>query len=131
MQVMSRLISDLDLSVEGVVRLFSLRDKAMRAEGLPSLQAMQESEALKHTLSRLDLVGTRPRSLSVDVLPLLKLETEEEELLTLPLLSVHDAWEQFASGLHSDEIPDSHTETEDGPAAFQEPPTDCTWHLTP
>eukprot|EP01053_Blabericola_migrator_P007927 Blabericola_migrator_1__7926@NODE_4060_length_1355_cov_34_763975_g1766_i1_p1_GENE_NODE_4060_length_1355_cov_34_763975_g1766_i1NODE_4060_length_1355_cov_34_763975_g1766_i1_p1_ORF_typecomplete_len300_score62_32_NODE_4060_length_1355_cov_34_763975_g1766_i13471246 len=131
MQVMSRLVSDLDLSVGGVVRLFSLRDKAMRAEGLSPSQAMKKTEALFDALSCFDLVATRPPSLCVDVLPLLKLEPEEEDLLTLPLDSIKDAWEQFASELQSDTTPDTHIETEDESPVPPIQLADCTWHFAP
>eukprot|EP01053_Blabericola_migrator_P007252 Blabericola_migrator_1__7251@NODE_3682_length_1580_cov_58_645737_g2284_i0_p1_GENE_NODE_3682_length_1580_cov_58_645737_g2284_i0NODE_3682_length_1580_cov_58_645737_g2284_i0_p1_ORF_typecomplete_len241_score45_57_NODE_3682_length_1580_cov_58_645737_g2284_i05711293 len=130
MLVVSDLVSDLDLSLEGVVRLFKLRDKAMRAKGLTSLQAMKEIEKLKDALCHLDLIGTRPRSLCSDVLPLLKLELEEEEMLALPLKSVLNAWELLAFEMQiADKTPDTHIDTEDESSASQVPLNDCTWHF--
>eukprot|EP01053_Blabericola_migrator_P004891 Blabericola_migrator_1__4890@NODE_2556_length_2615_cov_20_197017_g1597_i0_p2_GENE_NODE_2556_length_2615_cov_20_197017_g1597_i0NODE_2556_length_2615_cov_20_197017_g1597_i0_p2_ORF_typecomplete_len168_score25_31_NODE_2556_length_2615_cov_20_197017_g1597_i0282785 len=139
MQVMSYLVSRLDLSIKGVLRLFDLRARAMRAKGFSTLQVMKETEgrgsdhsvirsvslALMHELSGLDLVGTRPRSLRVDALPLIKLEPEEEKSLTLSLDSVHDAWEQFASRSYSSVTPDTHidvhNDSDDDDIAFSSP----------
>eukprot|EP01053_Blabericola_migrator_P000446 Blabericola_migrator_1__445@NODE_1106_length_5420_cov_26_488324_g757_i0_p2_GENE_NODE_1106_length_5420_cov_26_488324_g757_i0NODE_1106_length_5420_cov_26_488324_g757_i0_p2_ORF_typecomplete_len310_score56_23DUF1086/PF06461_11/0_016Cbl_N2/PF02761_14/1_9Cbl_N2/PF02761_14/3_3e02_NODE_1106_length_5420_cov_26_488324_g757_i044015330 len=128
MQVMSYLVSRFDLSVKGAVRLFKLRDKVRRAKGSSPTQAVKETEALKHALLHLDLVGTRPRSLCVDALPLLQLEPDEQKLLTLSLDSVHVAWKQFASELQSDTTPDTHIDTE-SPASGSST-ADRTWNFT-
>eukprot|EP01053_Blabericola_migrator_P006042 Blabericola_migrator_1__6041@NODE_3043_length_2090_cov_16_135442_g1900_i0_p1_GENE_NODE_3043_length_2090_cov_16_135442_g1900_i0NODE_3043_length_2090_cov_16_135442_g1900_i0_p1_ORF_typecomplete_len271_score55_68_NODE_3043_length_2090_cov_16_135442_g1900_i0178990 len=95
MEVMSHLVSQLDLKTRAITRLLNLRYKEMKAKGMSQSEALHEVEVLKNAMFNLDLINTRPHSLAVELLPLLELQPQEEELLKLSLDSLNDAWEQF------------------------------------